>query len=521
MNLRRQGRRTGAAVAVVDVASLATALKRTDEAHRAALQRRIEVLLTALDLTAPSEPQAQAQSLADALDPSRPDLMWLALAVLTARLPTSADVERSVRAARLDGPIAGLAASGLGHALVAGATRRVDVITGAVVVDVHHASRTPLSTGIQRVTRETTRRWQRDHKPVFVQWDEELMALTVLAPEHADRTVTGAITAEDTQRGEQPLVVPWRCTYLLPELHSDVLRADHLHGLLRFSGNRSGAIGFDCVPISTAETVIEGMSNGFALGLAALAHADRICPISHGAEREFRGWRSMLAGTGLNGPDILAVPLPVEAGPADAAAIEQARDEFVLGNLPMVLVVGSHEPRKNHLAVLHASELLWREGQRFTLVFVGGSAWHDTRFRARLTALQQVGRAVHSVDAVSDKDLWAAYRLARFTLFPSLNEGFGLPVAESLAVGTPVITSRFGSMAEIAADGGALLVDPRNDHDIAAAMRRLLTDDVQLATLREQAAGRSSRTWNDYAGQVWTALVSDAPSSRSMRTPAR
>jgi glycosyltransferase involved in cell wall biosynthesis len=108
---------------------------------------------------------------------------------------------------------------------------------------------------------------------------------------------------------------------------------------------------------------------------------------------------------------------------------------------------------------------------------------------------------------VRDEDLWNAYRTARFTVFPSLHEGFGLPVAESLAVGTPAITSSFGSTAEVAADGGTLLVDPRDDADLTAAMRRLLTDADLVQDLAAAAAARPRRTWDDYARESWAQLV--------------
>ncbi len=99
--------------------------------------------------------------------------------------------------------------------------------------------------------------------------------------------------------------------------------------------------------------------------------------------------------------------------------------------------------------------------------------------------------------------------MARFSVFPSLLEGFGLPVAESLASGTPVITSRYGSMAEIARGGGALLVDPRDVDDLERQMRRLLTDDELLERLRDEARSRDFGTWDQYAHDVWSFLVGE------------
>jgi glycosyltransferase involved in cell wall biosynthesis len=175
--------------------------------------------------------------------------------------------------------------------------------------------------------------------------------------------------------------------------------------------------------------------------------------------------------------------------------------------MPTVLVVGSSEPRKNHLAVLYAAEVLWRRGHRFGLTFIGGRAWGSDRFARRAAELANAGRPIDIATGVSDAQLWAAYRVSRFTVFPSLAEGFGLPAAESLACGTPTITSDFGSMKEIGRDGGALLVDPRDDEQIVDAMERLLTDDALLDRLRCEARRRPVRTWDMYAAETWDRLV--------------
>ena len=175
----------------------------------------------------------------------------------------------------------------------------------------------------------------------------------------------------------------------------------------------------------------------------------------------------------------------------------------------MVLVVGSHEPRKNHMPVVLAAERLWREGRHFRLVFLGGHGWHAERFHEMAEQLRQAGRHLDVLRDQPEDVLFAAYRLARFTVFPSLAEGFGLPIVEALLSGTPVITSNYGSMAEAAAGGGALLVDPRDPAAIEAAMRRLLTDDALLAQLRQQAQALRWKTWDGYARETWDFLTGD------------
>lgn len=269
---------------------------------------------------------------------------------------------------------------------------------------------------------------------------------------------------------------------------------------------RTGVIGYDCVPVTSSETVALGVGH-FARNLAAVKYMDRVAAISTSSATEYEGWRQSLGGLGLSGPRVAAVTLPAEvpaSAPTQGGFGEDASPD---GRLPLVLVVGSHEPRKNHLAVLHAAELLWREGLGFRLTFVGGRGWGSEPFVAALDRLRSQGRPVSMATSFDDPTLFAAYRQARFTVFPSLNEGFGLPLAESLACGTPAVTSDFGSMREIAGDGGALLVDPRDDHSIADAMRRLLLDDGLLARLRDEAARRPVRTWDNYAQDAWTYLV--------------
>ena len=172
----------------------------------------------------------------------------------------------------------------------------------------------------------------------------------------------------------------------------------------------------------------------------------------------------------------------------------------------MVLSVGSHEPRKNHLAILFAAEMLWREGPAFQLVFIGGSGWGD-EFPEAAADLKAAGRKVDVRKGVSDSELSSTLSSALFTVFPSLHEGYGLPVAESMAHGTPVITSNFGSMAEIASDGGALTIDPRSDVALTDAMRTLLTDHSEIERLRIEIANRPRRDWSEYATELWDAIV--------------
>ncbi len=501
-------------------ATLGDLVHGDDRIRGEAIRRRIHAVLSALDaVPAATEPADLVRGLDQALVEAWPDRIWLALAVLTARLPDVAAVQRTVRAARLDGPLPALFETCRGSGLLeATAWPDVEVVTGQVLVDLHHTARNLFATGIQRVAREAGQRWARDHRVVVGGWTEDYSNFRRLSDTEA-ATALGHPTEHPGTPFDGPVqaIVPWKCTLLLPELPTEPFRTHHYQAFIMFSGSRTGLVGHDCVPLTAAETTADGMPIGFANYLAAAARVDRIATTCVASQLEFQGWRTMLAGAGLTGPDIECVPLPSHAETPTPQALRDAQDLLGVGPLPMVLAVGSHEPRKNHLAVLHAAELLWREGLLFNLVFVGGNSWNSTAFQAQVDTLRQLNRPVQTILGLPDDLLWAAYRLAHCTVFPSLHEGFGLPVAESLASGTPVITSNFGSMADLASRGGALLVDPRNDRDLTDALRRLLLDPALRQRLADEAAALPRRSWDDYATETWDYLVNGNPPTTTNR----
>ena len=488
--------------------------------ERDIIGQRLRTLLGTLD---PDRPQTGPTStlilrVAQCLGEPRDDHAWLTLAVITASLPERQAVIDLRREIGLDGPESAL------RALVASARRRialrawaaptVRVAQGAVVADVHHTARTRLATGIQRVVRMTLQQWTRDHDVLLVGWTSGLDALRVLSDRERRNAIHGGDPEAAKAKSAREVVVPWKSTFLLPELAIEEQRTSRILALAEFSDNATAAIGFDCVPLTSAETVGIGMGGAFGKTLAAVARFDRVATISEAAANEYRGWVHMLAGANLAGPRVEAVVLPSDVGEVDDEGMRRARDVLVTGDLPLLFCVGSHEPRKNHLAVVSAAETLWREGREFSLAFVGGNAWGSEAFEAEVTQLVERGRPIKTVSAISDDILWGGYRLARATVFPSFNEGFGLPVAESLAVGTPVVTSAFGSMMEIAEAGGAVLVDPRHDEDVARGLAAALFDDEANRRLRSEAAARPKRGWQEYAAELWESMVvNDAAAS--------
>ena len=379
------------------------------------------------------------------------------------------------------------------------------LVCDAVVVDVDHTARNDLHTGIQQVVRQVVPIWAHAHDVVPAVWTDPARAMRDLTQLELDRLFQLRRDSSMEKRAfDRPVVVvPWRSVVVLAEVPSPAA-CDRLAALAQFSNNDLVAIGYDCIPALSPDMMPAGETNRFARYLSVIKHARRIASIGTTATSEFRGFASTLSVQGLAGPAVSEVPLPVgKAIPARDRS--QALGPNAEGS-PLVLCVGTFEPRKNQMGVLYAAERLWREGLKFELLLIGGTGWGDS-VPAAVARLQQHARPVQSVIKATSRQLREAYSRARFTVFPSLHEGFGLPAAESIEHGTPVITSNFGSTKQIASDGGAILIDPYNDEELVDAMRALLTDDELVQQLRREIAARTPRTWDDYAFEVWDSLV--------------
>lgn len=178
-----------------------------------------------------------------------------------------------------------------------------------------------------------------------------------------------------------------------------------------------------------------------------------------------------------------------------------------------LLCVGNRKGHKNERRVVEAFA---RAGlpASVRLRFTGEAS-------AELLELAQrggVGGRVEFTGRVEERLMPALYREARALVFPSLYEGFGLPVLESMACGTPVITSTTTALPEVAGEA-ALLVDPESVEAIAAAICRLMQDEALGARLRERGLARAAQfTWERTAGLVWQVL--EQATQRLARTEA-
>jgi hypothetical protein len=122
----------------------------------------------------------------------------------------------------------------------------------------------------------------------------------------------------------------------------------------------------------------------------------------------------------------------------------------------------------------------------------------EARFKRLISASGQF----HYQGYLPDADAHALFSRTRFSVFASDDEGFGLPIAESLAHGVPCLTGNFGAMAENAHGGGCLTVDVKDQRALSAGLLRLMREDALVARLRGEIAVRRFRTWREYAASL-------------------
>ncbi len=186
-------------------------------------------------------------------------------------------------------------------------------------------------------------------------------------------------------------------------------------------------------------------------------------------------------------------PLGIEPGlraatPEDASVVARVRARHLPGVKNYILSVGQFAGYKNHQGVVRSFALAFRDRPDMELVFV-----HRLGESSRLVPLARelgVADRLRFLHGLNDEEMRALFWGATCLCHPSFIEGFGLPVAEAMACGCPVVTSRVSAMPEVAGDA-ALLVDPHDDRDIARAMLEI-EDDPELADdLRARGVARA------------------------------
>ena len=402
-------------------------------------------------------------------------------------------------------------------------------MSAPILLDLTHTSHTRARTGVQRVARALWREWNGEalpvcHDPYERAWRRldrwEIRNLENAVPS-ANRKARwplrfrlrgwlkrlGRGGRKGSRLGFEPMG-----SFFCPEIFSPAV-ARALPEIFAAAAGPRAAMFHDAAALQFPELTPAKTVGRYPAYLRELLCFDGIAAISEESRDALVDyWRWL--GVRDTPPVVAIVPgvdLPIPAFPARSPESPRRRSPPASEDGPAVLYVSTIEGRKNHLALLDACELLWSGGLAFELRLIG--LIHPRTGRAageKIKRLRRAGRPLRYDGAVDDSVLESAYAACAFTVYPSLAEGFGLPIAEGLARGKPCVCFGRGAAGELARGGGCLAIDDLSPAGIAEAIGRLLRSPAELAVLAAAARGRLVRTWGHYARDL-TAWLQTLP----------
>lgn len=286
-------------------------------------------------------------------------------------------------------------------------------------------------------------------------------------------------------------------------------------GYARHHGLRSAVVFHDLLPLTHPS--LDGSDEldrlKFTVYAQAIVNADVILPVSQQTGALLQDWLANVGYRAAAVARLAPVPLPEEiAGyprrvpdPASPAADGRGIEFLTFGTICT---------RKNQLAIFEAfNRLVARRPDLALTLHVVGHCEAPFVSRVGRQIARSAGRIVNH-GYLTDDGLVELIAAVRATIFLSLAEGFGLPVAESLWLGTPCLCSDIAPISEIAEGGGCLTIDPTDIDAIGDAIERLATDEALHRRLLSELAERKFRTWKDYAAAVTAELTAEGGADR-------
>ncbi|MFT3782084.1 MAG: glycosyltransferase [Nibricoccus sp.] len=385
-----------------------------------------------------------------------------------------------------------------------------------ILFDASHTSHTRAQTGVQRVVRSMFEALSLRESILPVCFDPHQSAWRELQPwERA--TLSDNSSAGSAHRsaswplsvrlaGYARVLLNQRATcpegkgLIAPEIFSAKIAAAYPALFQRIHGPRV-AVFHDAVALKLPEFTPYKTVARFPAYLRELLMFDGVAAVSEDSRQcllDYWDWLGV-----RNPPQVVAIANAIGTAQQIASFGEQPVTTVAPSAKPVVLSVGSLEGRKNHVALLDAAEKVWASGVQFELRLIGLA--HPQTGKAALDkvqSLQAAGRPVRYDGPVDDAALAGAYAGCSFTVYPSLLEGFGLPVQESLAHGKPCICSARGAIGESAAGGGCLMLDRVDASSLENALRLWLTEPAVLGEAVTAAHSRTFKTWQTHADEL-------------------
>jgi glycosyltransferase involved in cell wall biosynthesis len=381
-------------------------------------------------------------------------------------------------------------------------------VSAPILLDLSHASHTRARTGVQRVARALRRElagnavavsfdpYERAWRPLE-KWEEDNLSATEPSPGRGAKWPLLARMRGTMRRVSQrpsPLAaVTATGGVIVPEIFSPAVAAA-LPGLFSASAGPHVALFHDAIALRLPEITPSSTVARFPGYLQDLLLFDGVVAVSEDSRESLEEYWRWLGVSKV--PAVAAIPLGVDPSPPGAGLSPSLSP-------PTLLCVGTIEARKNHHALLEACEALWEQGADFRLRLVGmANAETGAGALGLIDLLRSKGRPVTYDGALNEAELEAAYLDCAFTVYPSLAEGFGLPVAESLSRGKPCLCRFAGALGEIARGGGCVDLGAAAPAEISSAIKWVLGSPRELSALCDAARARRFKNWAEYSAEI-------------------
>lgn len=275
--------------------------------------------------------------------------------------------------------------------------------------------------------------------------------------------------------------------------------------VVRSAGARVVPLIHDLIPLRRPDVCVPALVEEFTVSVGETLRAvdGVIANSAHTAQDVVE----VMARHAMPAVPVIAVPLAHQLNETVANRAVWTRQIEPFRQQPFVLSVGTIEPRKNHRLLLGVWQALEEEGLDPPLLVIAGKrGWLTNAFDAEMHLTREVGRRVKVMTDLSDPELDALYGACLFTAFPSVAEGWGLPVGESLARGKVCVASDRDSMPEVGGDA-TVYVDPENVEAALPVFRRLLFEPGALAEAERNLQARfRPRGWPEVVQEMMAAL---------------
>jgi glycosyltransferase involved in cell wall biosynthesis len=358
----------------------------------------------------------------------------------------------------------------------------------------HETWHQPVETGVQRVVRRFGNGLAECRIEVVpVGWDWRTRRIKALGSRAAgsERALSSLISSE---KGAAPWLIIPEISLGLAMSDLDPVQIGRAYGL------KTAALLHDLIPLKLSGDYGDDFLALFRRYVAMFAAADIIFTTTNYVANDLR---MRLGHVGSLIPDIATVPLPAQF--ADQKRCSSTKPPRAPGAPLRLLTVSTWEPRKNLPRLLRAIRQAQTQSASIELAVIGQRG-HFPDYDAEVEAIIADMPNVTICGSISDKDLLALYAHSHASVYPSVEEGFGLPIGESLWLATPCLCHNGSSMAEIAPGGGVLTVDMTDEAAITRVLVDLATKRDLLSDLTAETVARPLATWNDYAREVASKL---------------